>query len=278
MNHINIIQQGFKIDWTKFSDGSETCKVDIPPFFTDNTVVDLQVKIVDATKDLVRIGLVKDALNRMEIDNVNLTLLYFPQARADRKFDAGMPLPVKVFADIINSYKFDRVTILDPHSDVTSALVENLRVIPQYIGLSHKMPQILRAFGHNDYTLCAPDLGATKKTEELVAAVGKKSYIQGIKVRDVTTGKIIRSEVVGVDNQKDVLIVDDIADGGASFKYLAKNLKDAGVERVALYVSHGIFSKGLEELRPEVDFIFVNNIVGEYINEQNIMDYNDASL
>ena len=42
-----------------------------------------------------------------------------------------------------------------------------------------------------------------------------------------------------------ILIVDDICDGGATFVGLAKELRAAGAKKVYLYVTHGIFSKGL---------------------------------
>jgi len=41
------------------------------------------------------------------------------------------------------------------------------------------------------------------------------------------------------------MIVDDICDGGATFILLAKELYAAGAKEVNLFVTHGIFSKGL---------------------------------
>ena len=43
-------------------------------------------------------------------------------------------------------------------------------------------------------------------------------------------------------------MIDDICDGGRTFIECAKLLKAAGVGSMALYVSHGIFSKGLDPL------------------------------
>ena len=40
-------------------------------------------------------------------------------------------------------------------------------------------------------------------------------------------------------------MVDDLCDGGATFILLAKELLSKGAKEVHLFVSHGIFSRGL---------------------------------
>ncbi|ASV42091.1 hypothetical protein [Vibrio phage JSF2] len=41
-----------------------------------------------------------------------------------------------------------------------------------------------------------------------------------------------------------------------------------------MYVTHGIFSKGLDVLGGYVDYVFCPNIVGGYINQQDIQKFN----
>ena len=45
------------------------------------------------------------------------------------------------------------------------------------------------------------------------------------------------------------MIVDDICDGGQTFIELAKALEKQGAHQIFLYVTHGIFSKGLDTLK-----------------------------
>ena len=69
------------------------------------------------------------------------------------------------------------------------------------------------------------------------------------KFKDPVTG--IVSEIGSPDlnpelvKGKKCLIVDDICDGGGTFVGSAKLLIEAGADRVDLYVTHGIFSKGI---------------------------------
>ena len=55
------------------------------------------------------------------------------------------------------------------------------------------------------------------------------------------------------------MIVDDLADGGRTFKQLAQALKEQGAERVSLYVSHAQFNFGFVELKDSIDHIYCTN-------------------
>lgn len=267
------------VNFTTFSDGSETCTIGAIPECTKEGYVSVSVKVENCNTDLIRIGLVKDALERAYPNTVRayLQLDYVPQARADRVFGCGMPLPIKVFANIINSYNFNIVFISDPHSDVTPALINNVSVTSQNHKLSETHGLISRYMP--EFTLCAPDLGATKKIFDSVQMLEHKTYVQAIKIRDVSTGNIIKCEIIDPDSVKgqSILIVDDIADGGASFKFLAQKLKAHGATKVGLYVTHGIFAKGLKELEDDIDYIFCPNIVCNYINETDILNFNQRA-
>lgn len=172
-----------------------------------------------------------------------LKIGYFPYARQDRACVPGEACSVKVMADFINAMNFDRVTIFDPHSDVTSALINNVYPIKQSrivkgIFLETETPFDLKL---EDVVVVAPDAGALKKAFEVPA----QSYIVLTKNRDVTNGKILGVDLASGDPKgKTCLIVDDICDGGRTFIEAAKLLRYKGAARVFLYVTHGIFSKG----------------------------------
>lgn len=268
----------FKVEFTTFSDGTETCYLGDQFLPLGNAFV--TVDIEDGTRDLVRIALVKNALDTMiaermaEADTISLALPYMPQARADRVFVMGMGLPIKVFANIINSLNFDSVLIDDPHSDVATALIDRVSPTNQADCVLHRLTSIKKVLG--DFEIVAPDVGASKKVNDVAQRLKRTSFIQGLKLRDVATGKITKCELQGNEPiTGNVLIVDDIADGGASFVHLAKLLKERGAEKVGLYVTHGIFSKGLEPLKEYIDYVFVCNIVGKYVNKSDFLEFNE---
>lgn len=63
-------------------------------------------------------------------------------------------------------------------------------------------------------------------------------------------------QVLGDVKDKNLLIIDDICDGGGTFIQLAEKLKGLGAAKIGLFVTHGIFSKGYKDLNKWFDKIY----------------------
>lgn len=197
--------------------------------------------------DLMLVLLYADALKRDGYSNINLVMYYVPYSRQDRVCNPGEAFSLKVFCDIINSVGFKQVTIFDPHSDVTPALLHNVDVMSRFEYMKYRIMGI--NFPEYDYIVC-PDGGARKKVMEDVKYVKFKNEPRIVfcdKVRDLQTGKLSGFEVYADDCSGDCLIIDDICDGGGTFIGLANVLKSRGATNIDLFVSHGIFSQGLDK-------------------------------
>ena len=174
---------------------------------------------------------------------VELNMPYCPHARMDRVKDGGDLFTLKYFAEIINSLNFDRVLILDAHSNVSLALIDRVRNISPAPFIEKAILNIgqtvtIKENEGSTSSLIAfyPDEGAMKRYSDDT----KLPYAFGIKKRDWQTGKI---QGLDIQNQevvkgKDVLIIDDICSRGGTFYHAAKALKAAGAARIFLYVSH----------------------------------------
>jgi ribose-phosphate pyrophosphokinase len=188
---------------------------------------------------------------------VEVTYPYFPYARQDRFTNETEPFSLKVFCDFLNSLKLDMVTIFDAHSDVTPALINNCRFTHQWEIAKKAMP--MDVLDKLNVLFISPDAGAYKKVSKLVP--DDQRIAIGVKNRDTSTGKITHTDVfspVPIEGRHCV-IVDDICDGGRTFIGLAKTLKSKGAKKIYLYVTHGIFSNGFEELRKYIDHIYTTN-------------------
>ena len=139
---------------------------------------------------------------------------------------------LKWFANFINWLNFERVVVLDPHSNVATALIDNVLVVQP----DELIQKAIDAIGENDLLLCYPDEGAAKRYSELLEA----EYIFGIKHRNWRTGKIERLELTTPERVagRTVLIVDDICSRGGTFTHTATALKAAGAKAIYLYVTH----------------------------------------
>jgi ribose-phosphate pyrophosphokinase len=189
---------------------------------------------------------------------VTLALPYVPYARQDRVANPGESLSVKVFCDLINSQGYTRVVIQDPHSDVVAALLERVAIEDPLAALRSTLDQI-----GERAALVAPDAGARKRVLKLATELGL-DVVYADKKRDTRTGRITGTEVQGELPACPLLVVDDICDGGRTFTELASALvqrqESQGFSRpLYLYVTHGIFSKGLDPLLAGYAAVFTRN-------------------
>jgi len=216
--------------------------------------------------DLGMILLATDALRRMHVNEINLFIPYVPAARQDRVMVAGEPLSIKVYADIINSQNYHKVTIFDPHSEVTPALLNNVEVITNHVYVQRCLETI-----KDDIILISPDGGALKKIYKLSAYLGGIEVVECSKKRNVQTGKLSGFTVYSDDlKRKTVVVIDDICDGGGTFLGLGKALKEKNAGDIHLIVSHGIFSKGFTQLKEYYKTIFTTNSFRD-VNEENVV-------
>ncbi|OZI07255.1 phosphoribosylpyrophosphate synthetase [Siphonobacter sp. BAB-5385] len=212
---------------------------------------DVQVTTrIQSFQDMGLLLVAVDALRRAGVQNLYLFLPYFPGARQDRCTQVGEALTVKIYADLINALQFKEVQIFDPHSDVTPALLQNVKVIS-----NQTFAQICIA-SLSDYLLISPDAGALKKTVALAQRLGV-DYVECSKKRNTLTGQLSDVRVYADDLQgQTCVVVDDICDGGATFLQLAQALRQHGAGSLVLIVSHGIFSRGFTALATYYDQIF----------------------
>lgn len=198
--------------------------------------------------------LAADAIKRFGIKHLELFIPYFPAARQDRVMVPGEPLSVKVYADAINAVGFGKVTVYDPHSEVTQALLNNVKVITNH-ALVNKVAE-----NYSDFILVSPDGGALKKIYKVCEALGGVPVVECSKKRDVKNGKLSDFIVYEDDLQgKTCIVVDDICDGGGTFLGLATQLKAKNAGKLVLVASHGIFSKGIDHLKEAYDEIYCSD-------------------
>lgn len=165
--------------------------------------------------------------------SVILEMPYIPNARMDRIKNADEVFTLKYFSKFINSMNFQKVIVYDPHSNVSTALIDRIEVNGTSEIIKDVMDKI--EFSENDI-LFYPDAGCAKKYEGVLSF----PYLKGEKERDWRTGKINNLRLTGhiPENGFRVLIIDDICSKGGTFFHSAKKLKEAGAGDIYLYITH----------------------------------------
>ena len=260
----NLGDSDIKYKVSKFPDGQQS--ITLEKFtFTQRLSTILIKSRLNSFNDLELIICANQSLRELGIEDVNLYVPYFLGARSDRKFVEGSVNYLKtVICPIINSQKFNKVIVVDPHSDVLEACLDNYVKINNFDLVEFALSHI------NDFqpTLVSPDAGAYKKIFDVAKHFGLTNIVTATKVRDIVSGNIISTEI-DIDTepgQRSYVIVDDICDGGRTFIELAKAIrskrhKSIFNDKIYLVVTHGIFSAGFGELNKYFDGIFTTNSV-----------------
>lgn len=165
---------------------------------------------------------------------------YLPFARQDKHVDNNLTFAKEVFIQMIRAAGFDHIEAYDAHSE-------------HYFVKSRKPYDLIEAALPGHHIVCFPDAGAKTRYLKLVQGIARNSFQDDVqfiwaeKKRNQQTGEITGLELKtnGLDlTGKNILVFDDICDGGKTFTVLIEELKKHNPGKMDLAVSHGLFSKG----------------------------------
>jgi len=274
LNLVDLENSDIKYKISRFPDGQQSITLDMVDFDLPNHFTVSIISRLNSFKDLEIIISANQALREFSyVENVKLNVPYFLGARSDRKFEAGTSNYLKtVICPIINAQNFSRVTVLDPHSDVLEACLNNYHKHNNHRLVKFALTAIDNKSGaQSRICLVSPDAGAYKKIFDVAKEFNIDRIITANKVRDLRTGKILRTEIPTLDQHEDLkyVIIDDICDGGRTFIELAKAIKGSRPSaKVYLVVTHGIFSAGFKELSQYFEGIYTTNSYREVADNE----------
>ena len=175
---------------------------------------------------------------------INLVMPYVPNGRLDRIYSDNEVFTLKYFANFINGFNFNKVSVFDPHSNVTTALIDRIHHLIYVSSLVENAMDIID--DDDNLTIYFPDEGAYKRYSNL-SGIEDFPKLYGKKVRDWNTGKISHIDIYNEFNEKateneicrrKVLMIDDIISYGGTMAYSADKLKEMGAVEIYAYASH----------------------------------------
>lgn len=244
------------IAWNTFPGGER--HVQLPESGGELSTADITMYF-QSSDELIDLLLLINALHHRYSDiTISLTIPYLPYARQDRVCAKGQAFSLEVIAQLIKSTKPCRVTTWDCHSAIGVHLLGAENITPEkIIACSTGLVEQLQA---KDSVLICPDKGAIERCKKIQTAFSIKDMVLCEKSRNPRTGKITETHVNRDDlTGKTCVITDDICDGGYTFIKLAQQLKKLHAKKVVLYVTHGIFSKGLNVFDGLIEEIYTSN-------------------
>jgi len=220
-----------------------------------------EVKVICSIRNtdlLLNILQVANAIDNRFAKKKLLVIPYLMSARFDRIMQDGDSLDLKIISQLINSCNFEKVILLDAHSDTSTVLINNS------VNISNKF--LVDEYTIKESILICPDAGAVKKVSKYLE--WNKNIVDVVycnKSRDLSNGnitlKVLETERC---TNRNCVIIDDLCDGGGTFLGIASQIKPANL---SLIITHGVFSKGIEVFNGIFNEIIVSDSYCECEND-----------
>lgn len=254
MNYSNIKVRGynkelfsipaFDVVWSTMPDG-------LPHFEVVNhngvkeCIITARIKNGD---DFFRLFMLCGVLTDLNI-KYSIDLIYLSASRMDRPTkDLVCPPTLRYFAVLLKSIEV--YSVLGAHSTSTIDLINPRYHLQCFDFYDESIKMFEEKYGPTSIVI--PDLGSVKRFKDL-EGLNSRNIVYCDKVRDVQTGKLSSFKILAGTPTENCLIIDDLCDGGGTFKGQSSILRENGAKNIGLSVIHGIFSKGT--LKPEIDWV-----------------------
>jgi ribose-phosphate pyrophosphokinase len=171
---------------------------------------------------------------------------WYGYSRQDKKSAPREPITARLVARMLEAAGMDRIVTMDLHAGQLQGFFQKpvdhmtaMNVLSQYV-----KDQLGPA---SDLVIIAPDAGRVKLTRKFAEKVGTE-YALLEKERPAQQVAEI-GYVIGVENVRRAVIVDDIIDTGGTLAAGARTVMESGASEVYAVATHGIFSgKAFETL------------------------------
>ena len=200
--------------------------------------------------NLMELLITIDTLRRSSARRITAVVPYFGYARQDRKTSPRSPISAKLVANLITEAGANRVLTLDLHAGQIQGFfdipVDNLSVGPVF-ARDIRDRYVVDPASEHKLTIVSPDVGGVVRARSLAKRLDADLAI--IDKRRERAGESEVMNIIGRVNDRDCILLDDIADSAGTLCNAAEAIKNAGAKSVAAYVSHGVFSgKAIERI------------------------------
>ena len=240
-----------------FSDGE--VNVEIMEHVRASDVFVIQPICAPASKHLMELLVMIDALKRSSAERVTAVIPYYGYARQDRRpRTARVAITAKLVADMIGVAGADRVVTMDLHADQIQGFfdvpVDNIYAAPVLNSeLWRQQPENL--------LVVSPDVGGVVRARAMAKQLGAELAIIDKRRPKANEAKVMH--IIGsVDNHTCVLM-DDMVDTANTLCEAASALKDAGAKQVKACCTHPVLSGSAVEriTESDLDEVVVTNSI-----------------
>jgi ribose-phosphate pyrophosphokinase len=205
---------------------------------------DGKMSVNDAIMDTY---LMTRAAKRAYAAKIRLIIPYFGYSRQDKRNMSREPVSASDVVQMLIGAGADSILTMDLHSGATEGSTPAGEPMDILYGSAVLLPEIKRmGLDFNNVVVVSPDAGGTKRAQrysELLGLGSKIEFLQKDRPADNVAEILGTTGGIGCYKDKDILIVDDMADTCRTFVEGTDYLKKVGRARsVTVVVTHGLFS------------------------------------
>lgn len=202
----------------------------------------IQQTATNVHRNLMELLIMIQTLRLDSAARITAVVPYLAYGRSDKKDQPRVPISARLVADMLEVAGADRYMTLDPHA----GQIQGFFSIPgDVLTVSHLIVEYisknLRPY-LKDPVVVAADLGFAKKGRNYAADLDTPiAFIE--KRRSANDARAEALTLIGIVEDRDVIIVDDEVDTGGSIAQAVHLVKDRGAHDIYLAFVHGVLSR-----------------------------------
>jgi ribose-phosphate pyrophosphokinase len=205
------------------------------------------IQTTDTSDSIMETLLVCDAAKRAGCKSFTLIAPYQGYSRQDKTDHIRSSIGSKVMADILEKVGITRLMTIDLHASSIQGFY-NTTVI--HLTAIKLFTNYVMGLNLKNLVVCSPDHGALKRNRDFAVAF-PDATMAVINKRRIKPNEIHSMELIGDVKDKDVIVVDDMADTLGTLRKASELLKEKGAKSIRAIATHGILSgdaiKNLED-------------------------------
>ena len=206
-----------------------------------------------------------DALKRASAKRITAVIPYYGYSRQDRKNEPRVPITAKLVANLLTESGVGRVLSLDLHA----AQIQGFFDIPVDHMQSKNifLEKIRKDLDISNSIIVSPDIGGIGRARLIAKAL--KLDIAIIDKRRDRANECEVMNIIGDVKGKDAIIIDDIIDTGGTLIKSTNALKQSGMRKIFVFITHAVCSGDVYERinASEIEKLYITDSL-KVINER----------
>ena len=219
-----------------------------------------------ANDKLVRILFFIGALKHAGARSVTAVTPYLPYARKDRRTKPRDPVSMRYVAMLFEAMDADALITLDIHNLAAFENAFRYCRAENLTAAGMLAEAIIPVLGDEPVAVVSPDAGGEKRAEIFRVVLERrtgKPVGNALLEKHRSGGVVSGSLFAGLVDGRTAIIIDDMISSGGTIMRAVQACRDNGADRVIAVATHGLFSRGANQLFEQggPDRIFVTDSV-----------------